>query len=149
MAQSDQPELTVFIEKMGVFGVESGLPKSLSRVIGYLLVCEPTYQSAEQIAAKLELSTGSVSNAVNALQQATLVKRVVFPGERKYYYEFDPKGWKHSLMLRLKTMPQAIALAEEGLKFSKNNPRLVTMRDFYKALDTEVDALIERLEHLD
>jgi DNA-binding transcriptional regulator GbsR (MarR family) len=148
MARDDQAELTAFIEKVGLFGVESGMQRSLARVMGLLLVCEPAHQSAEQIATKLQLSTGAVSNAVNVLQQAMLVKRVTFPNERKYYYEFDPQGWKHSLVARLKTVPHGIVLAEEGLEFSHNNQRLEKMRDFYIALNAEVEALMKRLDDI-
>lgn len=149
MAHEDQPELIAFIEKMGVFGMESGMQRSLARVMGFLLVCEPIHQSAEQIASTLHLSSGAVSNAVNALQQAMLVKRVTFPGDRHYYYEFDSTGWKEALTVQLKALPQGIALAEEGMKFSKNNPRLIKMREFYLALDAEVEALVKRLESVE
>ena len=148
MTQNDHTELTEFIEKMGVFGIESGMPRSVARVIGYLLVCEPAYQSAESIAAKLQLSTGAVSNAVNLLQQAKLLKRVTFPGDRRYYYEFNPDGWKESLIARLQTLPRGIELANEGLKISKNNPRLEHMRDFYGVLNVELEALMARLDKM-
>lgn len=146
MAQDDQPELAAFIEKMGLFGIESGLPRSLARIMGLLLICEPAHQSAEEIARKLQLSSGAISNAVNVLQQAEVVKRITFPGDRRYYYEFDPQGWKQSLLIRLRTIPQGATLAEEGLKVSANNPRLLKMREFYSALDKEVEALVRRLD---
>lgn len=148
MVRNNHTELTEFIEKMGVFGIESGMPRSVARVIGYLLICEPTYQSAEKIAAELQLSTGAVSNAVNLLQQARLLKRVTFPGDRRYYYEFNPDGWKESLITRLKTLPRGIELASEGLEISKNNPRLEHMRDFYAALNIELEALMTRLDKM-
>lgn len=148
MARDDQAELTAFIEKMGIFGIESGMPRSVARVIGYLLVCEPTYQSAEKIAADLQLSAGAVSNAVNLLQQAKLLKRVTFPGDRRYYYEFNPDGWKESLITRLQTLPRGIELANEGLKISKNNPRLEHMRDFYEVLNVELQELTTRLDKI-
>lgn len=148
MPRDDQAELTAFIEKMGVFGIESGMPRSVARVIGYLLVCEPTHQSAEKIASDLQLSTGAVSNAVNLLQQAKLLKRVTFPGDRRYYYEFNPDGWKESLTARLKTLPRGVELANEGLKISKNNPRLEHMRDFYQVLNVELEALMTRLNSI-
>lgn len=148
MAGNDHAELTEFVEKMGVFGIESGMPRSVARVMGFLLVCEPAYQSADEIANELKLSTGAVSNAVNLLQQARLLKRVTFPGDRRYYYEFNPEGWKESLITRLKTLPRGIELATEGLKISQSNPRLEHMRDFYGVLNTELEALMARLDKM-
>jgi DNA-binding transcriptional regulator GbsR (MarR family) len=148
MARNNQTELTEFIEKMGVFGIESGMPRSVARVMGYLLVCEPAYQSAEKIASELQLSAGAVSNAVNLLQQARLLKRVTFPGDRRYYYELDPIGWKQSLIARLRTIPRGVELASEGLKISEGNSRLEHMRDFYAALNIEVEELMARMDKI-
>lgn len=148
MAGNNYAELTEFVEKMGVFGIESGMPRSVARVLGFLLICEPAYQSADQIADKLKLSAGAVSNAVNLLQQARLLKRVTFAGDRRYYYEFNPDGWKESLITRLKTLPRGIELAAEGLKISRDNPRLEHMRDFYQVLSVELDALMARLDKM-
>ncbi|HSX00365.1 MAG TPA: MarR family transcriptional regulator [Patescibacteria group bacterium] len=146
MPQTDEQTLQLFIEKMSVFfGVESRLPRSVARIIAFLLVSEPPQQTAEQLAEKLKLSTGAVSGAVSVLQQVGLVKRVTFAGDRRYYYESDPAGWKQALLQRLKSVNHGIALAEEGMKISKNNPRLQAMHDIYAIFETEFETLIKRL----
>jgi len=145
MAQTDQ-ELQTFIDKMSAFfGVESRMPGSVARIIALLLVSEPSQQSAEQLSAKLHLSAGAVSGAVSTLQEVGLVKRVTFSGDRRYYYESDPDGWKRVLLLRLKSVHHGVALAEEGMKLSKNNLRLQGMHDIYKIFESEAETLIERL----
>lgn len=145
MAQTGK-ELQTFIEKMSAFfGVESRMPGSVARIIAFLLVSDPPQQSAEELSAKLHLSTGAVSGAVSTLQEIGLVKRVTFAGDRHYYYESDPDGWKQVLLLRLKSVHHGIALAEEGMKLSKNNPRLQGMHNVYKIFESEAETLIERL----
>ena len=47
------PENSRFIERMGAFGVQGGLPRSAARILGYLSICEPARQSAEEIGAAL------------------------------------------------------------------------------------------------
>jgi DNA-binding transcriptional regulator GbsR (MarR family) len=140
-------ELQAFVEKIGTFfGMESRMPPSVARVLGLLLVSEPAHQSAEQIASQLQLSTGSVSGAVSLLQQVGLVRRVSFPGDRKYYYESDPQGMRQAMLMKLKSVNHGIALAQEGLELSPNNPRLQAMYDTYQIFESEVEMLIKRLE---
>lgn len=146
---SQHSELQAFIERLGIFfGVEARMPRSVGRVLAYMLLCEPTHQSADQIAQALQLSAGAVSNAVNGLVQVGLLRKVTFPGDRHYYYENNPDGWREASIRSLKSVAHAVTITKEGLKISKNNQRLVAMHDMYKVLSTEVDAIVKRLEKL-
>ncbi len=139
-------DLEVYVEKMSVFfGMETRMPHSIARVLSHLLVSEPPYQSTNQIAASLQLSAGSVNNAVNMLLQAGLVKRVTLTGDRHYYYESNPAGWKQVMLLRLQSIHHGVALAEEGMKLSKDSARLKAMYDTYTIFESEAEKLIERL----
>jgi DNA-binding transcriptional regulator GbsR (MarR family) len=148
MMQTNEQELMAFVEKLGhFFGVESRMPRSVARILAFLLVCRPAHQSAKQIAERLKLSTGAVNGAVNILQQIGLVKRVSFSGDRQYYYEADPDGWRQVMRMRLQTLPRGIALAKEGMQFSDKNPRLQAMHDIYAIFESELETFIERLNH--
>ncbi|HSW77575.1 MAG TPA: hypothetical protein VLG36_02150 [Candidatus Chromulinivoraceae bacterium] len=88
-------ESLAFIEKVGIFGAQNGTPRSVSRIIGYLLICEPAAQSAKQIQEGLHLSAGAVSNALSLLKRAGMIRPVSIGGTRSLLYEIDPKSWKH------------------------------------------------------
>jgi len=120
-----------FIEAYGQLVSESGLPPSIGRVMGLLVIADPGRLTAEDIANKLHLSAGSVSAAINLLTKFGYVKRLTMPGQRRYYYEFDATSWQHAIDTRLAQMQGGIDLANEGLKLRKNDPRLLGMRSLY------------------
>jgi DNA-binding transcriptional regulator GbsR (MarR family) len=126
---------SAFVEKFGLFIAEMGLPPSIARVIGLLLVCEPRYRSAEDIQLQLKLSSGSVSTALFMLQQMGLVHKVTFPEDRRFYYELDPDCWQKLIETRRRQMERGVQLASEGLKIS-DNTRLKDMRRLYETFES-------------
>ena len=135
-----------FIEAMEIWGVETGLPRSVAAVLGFLMICEPAHQPAAKIQAELQLSSGAVSSALSLLRQAMLVKRRTVPGHRQYYYEMEPDCWRRVVLRRLNVIHQGVLLAERGLKASPGNRRLADMREVYAIFDTEVERMKKQLE---
>ena len=140
-------ELETYIEKLGTyFSAQNRMPRSVSRVLAFLLVSDPPHQTAEQIAENLKMSAGATSIAVNMLQQTGLIQRVHRPGDRKYYYEMAPEGWRQSVEQRLKSLSYGITLAKEGIELTGNNPRLGAMRDIYSVFESDAASLLERYQ---
>lgn len=130
-----------FVEDFGLLIGDSGLPPSVGRVLGLLLICVPEQQSAEALQVQLRLSAGSVSTALTLLQQLGLVQRVTRPGERKLFYRQDPACWQKLIDSRTKQVQRCIELSEQGLRLRPRDKRLVAMRDLYSRLN----ALMQRL----
>jgi DNA-binding transcriptional regulator GbsR (MarR family) len=124
-------DILQFIEEFGLFFNEVGLPRSVGRVLGLLLICEPSHQSAEQIQEKLQLSSGSVSTAISVLSRMGIVKRTAETGSRRLYYELDPDCWQKVIQIRLQQVKRGEQIAENGLRLSEDNMRLIGMRDLY------------------
>lgn len=123
-----------FIEAFGQLVSEGGLPPSIGRVIGLLVISEPNKLSAEEIRDKLQLSSGAVSSATSVLIRFGYVKRVTVPGTRRFYYEFDATSWQSAIDVRLAQMRRGIDLANKGLAIRKNDPRLLGMRSLYEQI---------------
>jgi DNA-binding transcriptional regulator GbsR (MarR family) len=140
----DQPT-SIFVDNMGLFGLESGIPRSVARLMGYMLICQPPQQSAIEIQKNLSMSAGAVSNALLLLQRVGLVRRVVVSGQRQLHYEIDADGWHRTIEQRFQSIPRAIKLAEAGLELYPDNPRLQSMRSTYAAFDHEITAIIAKL----
>ena len=121
-----------FIERFSLLINERGLPRSTGKVLGLLLICEPRYQSAEVLQQQLKLSSGSVSAALQLLQQLHLAHKRTFPEDRHFYYELAPDCWKNLIESGRRQMQWGITLADEALAFSKNNDRLKGMRRLYQ-----------------
>jgi DNA-binding transcriptional regulator GbsR (MarR family) len=128
------PEITAFVEEFGLLISEAGLPRSVGRVLGFLMICLPEQQTAEDLQGRLQLSAGTVSTALTLLQKMGLVQRVSVAGERKLYYRQDPACWQKLLETRLRQMNQGARLAEKGLAIRASDDRLMAMRDLYAKL---------------
>ncbi|HSW77294.1 MAG TPA: hypothetical protein VLG36_00670 [Candidatus Chromulinivoraceae bacterium] len=141
-------ESLAFIEKMELFGHATGMPRSLARVIGYLLICEPVTQSAKDIQETLKLSTGTVSNVLAVLRSSGMARPVSVPGMRSMLYEIDSSSWKRNAIHRLKASSQALEVAGEGLQLKPGNDRVRAMYRLYEVFDREADVLIAKLEEI-
>jgi DNA-binding transcriptional regulator GbsR (MarR family) len=133
-----------FVEQVGLLA-DSGLPRSVARVLGWLVVCEPHHQSAEQLRARLRLSAGSVSSAVTMLVRAEIVARVTFAGDRRTYYRLRPDGWLRLLRTRLQLLTHGRQVADQALAAAgdQSDERLRGMRDSYSLLETEFARLLD------
>ena len=52
--ENPDDELVSFANEMGMFYEDLGLPRAWGRVLGWLLVCDPESQSAEDFASVLQ-----------------------------------------------------------------------------------------------
>src|SRR3954452_15707407 len=86
-------ELGSFADDIGLFYEELGYPRVWGRVLGWLLVCQPTTQSADDLASALHASRGSISMATQALIRAGMVERQTLRGDRRTYYRIRPGSW--------------------------------------------------------
>lgn len=130
-----------FIEEFGRLIAEGGLPPSIGRVMGLLVISDPGKLSAEEIGTKLKLSVGSVSAAISLLSRFGYVKRVTVPGERRFYYEFEARSWQNTIDLRLAQVKNAITVADKGLEIRKNDSRLLGMRNLYMQIHDAVKGI--------
>jgi DNA-binding transcriptional regulator GbsR (MarR family) len=123
-----------FIESFGQLVSEGGLPPSIGRVLGLLVIYETNTITSEDIGRLLRLSTGSVSTALNLLAKFGYVKRIMVPGDRRYYYEFEADSWQRAIDTRLLQVKKGIDVANEGLKLRSGDPRLLGMRNLYEQM---------------
>ena len=142
-----------FIEEAGIIFEQTGLPRMAGRIFGWLLISDPLYQSADQLAEALSASKGSISSMTRLLIQTGLVERFSLPGIRRDYFRLHSQVWRHmvghGLEDEIKMFRQ---LAEHGLELlpdeaSLARQRLEDMHAWYAFLEREFPALLERWEH--
>jgi DNA-binding transcriptional regulator GbsR (MarR family) len=141
-----------FIEDVGLQFESTGLPRMAGRLFGWLLIADPPFQSASEIAGVLMASKGSVSATVRLLTQIGVIERYVIPGERHDHYRLREDALrrtvKHGVEDEIRTFRE---LAERGLELMRQEPSsrrqwLEQMHDRYAFLEKEFPALIERYE---
>ena len=149
MSSGKREEIEAFVEKVGEFFNQLGQPRICGRLMGWLLICDPAYQSAEELAEATGASKASVSTMVRLLQAASLVESMGVPGERRTFYRIRPGAWSEMMGSQVAKLAGLRRLAEEGLEVMAGEPeerreRLQGMRDLYAFFEAEFPALIER-----
>ena len=140
-----------FIEDAGICYEEMGLPRMAGRIFGWLLVCEPPHQCADELANVVGASKGSISSMTRLLAQFGLIERMGLPGRRGIYYRVKPGAWSEHAKARLSHLSSVRELAERGLdllasKDRESRQRLKELRDFHAFLEKEIPVLLERYD---
>ncbi len=129
------------------------MQRMAGRVLGALLVAEPAEQSADDLAATLRASRGSISTATRYLIQVGFVERVSKPGERRDFYRNKHGAWVGLTRRGVEQLGMFRELAERGLALLESgDPEaklgLEEMRDFYAFAEREFPEVFARWEAL-
>lgn len=156
MAEEEDSEFTGsekqhFIEEISLVFEEIGLPRMAGRIIGWLLICTPSYQSAEELAGALQASRGSISTMTRLLIEMDLVERIGLPGERRGYFRVKSNIWSRLLRDKMGQVTYLHQLAERGLQLVESESpefqrRLLDMHDLYSFVEQELPVIIARWE---
>lgn len=146
-----------FVEKVAeYYHVNDGMPHERGRVVGWLMICEPAAQTADDIARTLGVPRAAVDRIVD---QLTPENDPVSVFERtgaltgNYTVRLRENSWApkvrgifaefpdfHSIARKGLTGMRAAGASEERLR------RLATMERFLGFVSTEMPAILERYE---
>ena len=112
-----------FIEDIGLFFEQMGMPRIAGRMIGYLLIAEPEAQSVNDITEALKASKSSISVMARLLVDNGLIERVASPVPRRDYYRFKPGGWILYLRHWMGLMSELHNITERGLALMDGKSR--------------------------
>lgn len=138
-----------YAEEVALHFEEGGLSRTVGRIFGWLLICDPPHQTMDDIAEGLQVSKSSVSTATRQLIQLGMVQRLSLPGERRDYFRVMQGAWE-TMMRQGQSQIEALRrLADEGLallddRSPEQQERLQEMRDFYAFFEREFPLLLER-----
>lgn len=137
-----------FVEQMGGYFETNGLTRLAGRLLGWLLVCQPERQSAEDLAAALDASSGGISTNARTLIQFGYIERLALAGDRRTYYRLRPNAFAAGERQRIRSMADLTVMAESGLRAMHGAPPGSTRRlDEMRALLTYMqDALVDALD---
>ncbi len=140
-----------FIEDTGLFFERMGVTRMAGRIMGYLMVCDPPYQSMPEIVTALQASKSTISTSLRELQTFFLIERMALPGERRDFYRLAEDVWYRSFSARMGELTNMRQLAEKGLLAMTGEPpekrqRLELLRDMYEFMEREFPKLLEKWE---
>lgn len=151
MQQSPKFEHQQFVETVGVSFELVGLPRMAGRILGWLLISNPPYQSPSELAEVLQASKGSISTMTRLLTQLGLIERTSLPGHRRDYFRIKPNAWAELTKQRITQITTFRELAAQGLKLIDGSApqlrqRLEEMHDIHAFLEQELPLMMERWE---
>jgi DNA-binding transcriptional regulator GbsR (MarR family) len=140
-----------FIEDIGLFFEQMGMPRMAGRILGLLLISDPPAQSITELSEKLQASKSSISMMARLLVENGLIERVASPVPRRDYYRFKPGGWVLYMRQWLGLMTGLHAIAERGLNLMRSRPpelqeRLQEAHDLFSLVEERFPALLNELE---
>ena len=151
MNNEQQVEEKNFVEEVGLFFEQTGMPRMAGRILGWLLISDPPHQSTDELAGGLMASKGSISTNTRLLIRIGLIERLGLPGVRHDYFRIRLGAWDHLIKQSVDQVAIVRQLAERGLKLLEGKPILTRqwleeMRDMYAFFEREYPALLERWE---
>ena len=128
------PEEAEFVDRLGLFMELLGGSRTMGRVYGWLLICDPPKQSLTELAQTLSVSKASVSTVARQLQEGGLIERLP-SSTRQHQYRVTPGGFSSVLSAQLSRMKFGIDAADFGLSLldetrAEQRERLEDFRDF-------------------
>lgn len=141
-----------YVERVGRWWETGTGSRAAGRILGWLMICEPTHRSAAQLVDELELSAGSVSTQFRLLEGLGFVERVTFPGDRVTYYQLKPDVWLHVMKGELDHIKNWLTIADVGADvLPEERPERVTdvgliARFFLDRWPSFLDELISYIE---
>ena len=137
-----------FVEECGLYFEQAGLTRMAGRIIGWLLICEPSHQLQSDLVDTLGASKSSISVALNDLTTLYLVERFAVPGDRRTFYRTTKDMWSRSFRARMHQVTALKELGERGLEALKEEApqrkqRLEFMRDMNAFIEVEFPKLLD------
>ncbi|MEV0831448.1 GbsR/MarR family transcriptional regulator [Nonomuraea rubra] len=131
-----------FVDRLGLFFEMVGGPRTMGRIYGWLMICDPPQQSLTELAAALGVSKASISTVIRPMQEGGMVERLPSP-TREHLYRITPGGFTQVLQVQLDRMRAGAQAAEFGLSVvGQDRPdqrdHLEELRDFCEFAATEV-----------
>jgi DNA-binding transcriptional regulator GbsR (MarR family) len=128
------PDEAEFVDRMGLFFELLGATRTMGRIYGWLLICDPPKQSLTQLADALSVSKASISTVARQLLEGGMVERLPSPN-RQHLYRVTPGGFTSVMetqlsLMRLGIEPAEFALSVLGEDRAEQRQRVEDFRDF-------------------
>ncbi len=140
-----------FIEDVGLFFEQMGVPRMGGRVLGVLLISDPPAQSINDLCEVLQASKSAISTSTRYLTGIGLIEKVASPIPRRDYYRFKSGGWFLYMKQWLTLMSDLHKVTERGLELISDKPddlkeRLLEAHDVFSFLEDHFPAILGNLQ---
>ena len=145
-----------FIEDVGMIFKESGQPRMAGKIFGSLLICDPPYQSANELMTCTGGSKASISTMTRLLIQLGLIERTGIPDKKGIYFKLRDDAYSALLKRKMNFIRAFKVTLDKGLNLippddEERRNKLEEIRDLYIFFEERFPTLIEmwKEEHPD
>jgi DNA-binding transcriptional regulator GbsR (MarR family) len=111
---SEDPAIERFIEDIGRFYEENGIPRIGARIMALLIVSEEPL-SAERIADRLKVARSSISANMKLILAKGSAEPVTYGGDRLTYYRFSWDTWQQVLRTQMNSFGRVKEITHRAL----------------------------------
>lgn len=138
-----------FLEEFSLKIEEFGHPRIYGQIIGWLLICEPAYQSFPDLMENLGISKASISNTTRMLLERGLIEKVRRPGERQIYFKLKEGSLVEFMEKQLQLTLDLESITSRGLELVKEmkdtDPnRLQKANDFHQFMAKQSKNILQK-----
>jgi len=135
------PELTHFIEGMGLYFESQGIPRIGGRMLGLLMIAHWPL-SAEDMAAILQVSRGSISTNIRALLASGMVEKALLPRLRTTHFVYSDEAMQQRILAGIQAAEAFKRLLEQAAQaVPARDPARHHIDDSLAGSDVLIDSL--------
>lgn len=141
-------EQLAYVEYVGRVWEGFGQPRTVGRILGWLMICEPPEQSSSDLAEDLQISAGSVSTTTRQLIQLGIADRLTYPGDRASYFRLHDHVWIEVVRGRLEGLRalHEVAVAAEPVMPDEEPERITELAWMTEFMLREWPVLMDRMQ---
>ncbi len=142
------------VEEIGIAFEKTHIPPLVGRVVGFLLLADPPYQTFYAIQEFLGASKSSISHALNMLMLKGIVEYLTFSGDRKRYFKLNAENWLEQAKCKMSDFEEVDKVLSDALKLRDPNRHkafnegLRKIFSFHLFMSEEMPKLIEKWERM-
>ncbi|MEV5895748.1 GbsR/MarR family transcriptional regulator [Nonomuraea fuscirosea] len=145
-----EPPEREFVDRMGLVMERLGGTRTMGRVYGRLMMCDPPDRSLTDLAAELGVSKTAISTVARQLEASGMIERVPAAG-REHRYRMSGGGWAQVMRVQLSGLRTSLDTLDFGLSLlGEDRPGqralLADTREFFAFVLRDADGMFERWE---
>lgn len=138
-----------FVNDFSLLLEETGRPRIMGQIFGWLLICDPPQQSFPDLMENLDISKASVSNITRILLEQGMIEKVRVKGERQIYFQLKQGSISDFIEKQINEILKMRSILNSGLELAKSTEDTSTSRleqavKFHSFLAEEMPALLKR-----
>lgn len=144
MTTKTAANVAAFLSQVAIATEKMGLGANLGRIVGFLMICDPACQTAEEIAAATNVDPAEATGTLEGLAKWGSLDRIAMIEDEPACFALRPvRELMAERMQFIEDMKDALA---EGIKLlgAEENPLLVEFHDLYQVLQEQLPDALKR-----